>query len=381
MNIPRTLFSAEHDDFRQTVRRFIAEEVMPQHAAWEAQGFVDRSMWLRAGELGLLCLTVPEQYGGAGVDRLYCAIVMEELAHAGASAMSFLNYTEVFASYVVRYGTEAQKQHWLPKLASGQIVSTIAMTEPGAGSDLQAITTRAVGEGDGYVIDGAKTFISYGSTAEVFLVAVKTVSGSGGQGAISLVLVEADRPGFTKSNPLKKVGLKGQDVCELSFNDVRIPRENLLGHKEGRGFKMLLEELAWERLMVAISAVASSRTALQDAITYTRGRKMFGRSVAAFQNTQFKLAEMKAEIEIGQVFVDRCISAFMEGTLPPEGSASAKYWSADLLCKVVDECLQLHGSYGYKLETPIARAYVDARVSKIYTGTNEIMKELIARTL
>jgi len=379
--LPRTLFTAEHDAFRQTVRRFFAEEVVPQHARWEQQGFVDRSMWLRAGALGLLCLTIPEQYGGAGADRLYCAVVIDEQAYAGASAMSFLHYTEVFANYILKYGTEAQRLHWLPKLASGRMVSTVAMTEPGTGSDLQAIATRATKEGADYVVDGSKTFISYGCTADIFLVALKTASGPGGQAEISLMLVEADRPGFSRGKPLKKIGLNGQDVCELSFSGVRVPQHNLLGPTEGRGFSMLLQELTWERLMIAISAVASAHTALVGTLTHTRDRKAFGQSVASFQNTAFKLAELKAEIAIGQVFVDRCIEAFMSGNLPEEASASAKYWASDLLCKTVDQCLQLHGGYGYMLDYPIARAFVDARVSKIYTGTNEIMKALIARNL
>ncbi|WP_293393825.1 acyl-CoA dehydrogenase family protein [Nevskia sp.] len=378
--LPRTFQSAEADAFRDTVRRFFEEEVAPQHVGWEERGFVDRAIWKRAGELGLLCLTIPEEYGGAGADRRYCAILMEELARARVSGMSFLSYTEVFATYVLRFGTEAQRRQWLPRIACGEIVCCVAMTEPGTGSDLQAITTRARRDGDDYVIDGAKTFISYGSAGDLYVVALKTRNETSGKDEISLMLVEGDRPGFTKGQPLAKIGLRSQDLCELRFDQVRVPCANLLG-TEGRGMAMLMQELAWERIMIAIPAVASAERALADTVAYTRERKAFGQAVSDFQHNRFALAEMKSEIAIGQAFVDRCVEAYMDGSLSTEAAAAAKLWCTELLCRTVDRCLQLHGGYGYMEETPIARAWRDARVSRIYAGTNEIMREIVARSL
>lgn len=379
--IPRTLFEPEHEEFRSTLRRFFAEEVMPHHDRWEEQGFVDRSIWNRAGELGFLCMAVPEAYGGGGASRLYSIVMMEEQAQARASATTFSVHSDVIANYIVNFGTEAQKKTWLPKMAAGLAVGSVAMTEPSGGSDLQAIKTRAVKDGDDYVINGSKIFISNGHHGDIFVVAVKTGNEGNGKKDISLILVEGDRPGFKRGTPLKKVGLKGQDTCELFFENVRVPQSNVLGGEEGKGFLMLMQELAWERLMVAITAIAGAKVCLDLTLEYTRNRKVFGKSVAEYQNTRFKLAEMKTEISIGQVYVDRCIELQLENKLTPDTSAMVKYWTTDLHCKVVDECVQLHGGYGFMMEYPIAHQFIDSRASRIYLGTNEIMKEVISRSM
>jgi alkylation response protein AidB-like acyl-CoA dehydrogenase len=379
--IPRTLFGPEHEEFRKSLRRFFAEEVMPHHERWEEQQHVDREIWKRAGELGFLCLTIPEEYGGMGADRVYSTVLMEEQTYAGASGIGFSVHSDIIANYIYNFGNEAQKKQWLPKMASGEAIGAVAMTEPGTGSDLQAVKTRAVKDGDDYVINGSKIFITNGYLSDIVVVVARTGDSGEGSKDISLILVEAGRPGFTKGKPLKKVGMKGQDTCELFFENVRVPQSNLLGPKEGMGFIMLMKELAWERLIIAILSVAGAQAALDITLDYTRSRKVFGKPVAAYQNSRFKLAEMKSEIAIGQVFVDRCIELQLKNKLAPDAAAAAKYWTSDLLCKVVDECVQLHGGYGYMLEYPIARAYIDSRASKIYGGTNEIMKELIARTL
>ena len=378
--IPRTLYSAEHEDFRKSFRRFVDEEIVPHHERWEEQQCVDRAIWNRAGELGYLCVTMPEAYGGAGADRRYSIVMMEELAKAGASGIGFSLHTDIVANYIDNFGNEAQKQQWLPRMASGEIVSAIAMTEPGTGSDLQAVRTTAVAEGDHYVLNGSKTFITNGYLSDLVIVVAKT--GSSGEGAkdISLLLVEANSPGFSKGKPLKKIGMKAQDTCELFFDNVRVPKANLLG-KEGGGFIALMQELAWERLMIAIGAIASAEAALQVTIEYTKNRKVFGKPVAAYQNTRFKLAEMKGELVIGRVFVDRCVELVLNKKLAVDDAAAAKFWCSELQFKVIDQCLQLHGGNGYMLEYPIARAYVDCRAQRIYGGTNEIMKELISRTL
>lgn len=381
--IPRTLFTADHDEFRKNVRRFIDEECVPHHARWEEQQYVDRPLWNRAGELGFLCLTIPEEYGGMGGDRLYSTVLMEEQTYAGATGPGFAVHSDIVANYVLNFGTEDQKRHWLPKMAAGEAVGAIAMTEPGTGSDLQSIKTRAQLDGDDYVINGSKIFITNGYLCDVVIVAAKTGDSGSGAKDISLILVENGTPGFTKAPPLKKVGMKAQDTCELFFQNVRVPRSNVLGGAdgEGRGFIMLMKELAWERLIIAILSMAGAQAALNWTIDYTRSRKVFGKPVVDYQNSRFKLAEMKADIAVAQVFVDRCLELVLEGKLTPEAAAAAKLFTSDLVCRVVDECVQLHGGYGYMLEYPIARAFIDNRASRIYGGTNEIMKELIARTL
>ncbi|MDO9452614.1 MAG: acyl-CoA dehydrogenase family protein [Stagnimonas sp.] len=379
--IPRTIFTAEHEDFRKTVKRFFAEEVVPHREAWEAQQHVDRKLWNKAGEMGLLCVTMPEEYGGLAVDRTYSAILMEEQSYAGDSGVGFSLHSDIVAPYINNFGTKEQKAQYLPRMATGELVGAIAMTEPGTGSDLQAVKTTAVLDGDEYVLNGSKIFITNGYLCDVVVVVAKT--GNSGEGAkdISLLIVEAASEGFSKGKPLNKVGMKSQDTCELFFNNVRVPKANLLGGREGMGFIMLMQELAWERLIIAITSVAGAEAALKHTIEYTKSRKVFGKAVGSFQNTRFKLAEMKAELAIARVYVDRCIELTLKKKLGVDDAATAKYWTSDLMCKVIDECVQLHGGYGYMLEYPVARAWIDARAQRIYGGTNEIMKELIARTI
>ena len=378
--IPRTLFGAEHEDFRKSFRRFVDEEIVPHHEKWEEQNCVDRKIWNRAGELGFLCVTMAEEYGGAGVDRLFSVVMMEELAKAGTTGIGFPLHTDIVANYINNFANAEQKQQWLPRMARGELVTAIAMTEPGTGSDLQAIKTTAVSDGDHYVLNGSKTFITNGLLSDLVIVVAKT--GNGGEGAkdISLLLVEANSPGFSKGKALKKIGMKAQDTCELFFENVRVPKANLLG-KEGGGFIALMQELAWERMIIAITSISGAETALQQTIEYTKNRKVFGKPVGAFQNTRFKLAEMKAELAIGRVYVDRSLELVLKKKLGVDDAATAKFWCSELMGKVMDQCLQLHGGNGYMLEYPIARAYIDCRAQRIYGGTNEIMRELIARTL
>lgn len=378
--IPRTLFNADHEAFRATARRFFETEIAPFHEKWEEQQHLDRNLWNKAGELGLLCATMPEQYGGSGVDRLYSMIMMEEQARVGDSASGFSLHSDIVANYILNFGNEEQKSHWLPKMATGEAVGSIAMTEPGTGSDLQSIRTTAVADGDDYIVNGSKIFITNGYLCDVAVVAVKTGDINGGAQSVSLLIIEADRPGFSKGKPLKKVGMKGQDTAELFFDNVRVPKSNLLG-MEGMGFIMLMKELAWERMMIAIICASGAEFALANTVDYVKQRKVFGKPVSAYQNTRFKLAEMRSEIQIARVFVDRCMEQVLKNELSIEAACAAKYWVSDLLSKVVDECVQLHGGYGFMLEYPIARAYIDTRANRIYGGTNEIMKELISRSI
>lgn len=378
--LPRTLFNEDHEAFRRTARRFFEDEIAPHHEKWEEQQHIDRNLWNKAGELGLLCATMPEQYGGSGVDRLYSMIMMEEQARAGDSASGFSLHSDIVANYINNFGTEEQKQHWLPKMATGEAVGAIAMTEPGTGSDLQSIRTTAVADGDDYIVNGSKIFITNGYLCDVAVVAVKTGDIAGGAQSVSLLIMEANRPGFTKGKPLKKVGMRGQDTCELFFDNVRVPKSNLLG-MEGMGFIMLMKELAWERMMIGIICVAGAESALAVTSEYVKQRKAFGKPVASFQNTRFKMAEMRSEIQIARVYIDRCMELVLKNELSVEAACAAKYWVSDLLSKVVDECVQLHGGYGYMMEYPIARAYIDTRANRIYGGTNEIMKELISRSI
>ncbi|MBI6551949.1 acyl-CoA dehydrogenase family protein [Pseudomonas sp. LY-1] len=377
--IPRTLFSPEHELFRQSVRIFLEKDAAPFHAQWEKQGYIDRALWNKAGEAGMLCSHLPEEYGGLGADFLYSAVVIEEISRLGLTGIGFSLHSDIVAPYILHYGSEALKHQYLPQLISGEKVTAIAMTEPGAGSDLQGVKTTAVLDGDEYVINGSKTFITNGFLADLVIVVAKTDPKAGAKGT-SLFLVEAATPGFDKGKRLEKVGMKAQDTSELFFQDVRVPKENLLG-QAGMGFAYLMQELPQERLTVAIGALASAEAALQWTLDYTRERKAFGKAIADFQNTRFKLAEMATEIQIGRVFVDKCLALHLEGKLDVPTAAMAKYWATDLQCKVLDECVQLHGGYGFMWEYPIARAWADARVQRIYAGTNEIMKEIIARAL
>ena len=377
--LPRTLFSSEHELFRDSVRKFLEQEAAPFHAQWEKQGHVDRALWNKAGEQGMLCSHLPEEYGGMAADFLYTTVVIEEIYRLGLTGIGFSLHSDIVAPYILHYGSEALKQKYLPKMVSGELVTAIAMTEPGAGSDLQGVKTTAVLEGNEYVINGSKTFITNGFLADLVIVVAKTDPKAGAKGT-SLFLVEAGTPGFEKGKRLEKVGMKAQDTSELFFQDVRVPKENLLG-LAGMGFAYLMQELPQERLTVAIGAIASAEAALQWTLAYTRERKAFGQAIADFQNTRFKLAEIATEVQIGRTFIDQCLALHLEGKLDVPTAAMAKYWSTDLQCKVLDECVQLHGGYGFMWEYPIARAWADARVQRIYAGTNEIMKEIIARSL
>ena len=380
--IERTLFNSDHEAFRDSFRRFLDKEVAPFHADWEEQGYVDRKVWNKAGENGFLCTSMPEEYGGAGADKLFSVIEMEELGRSGFSGIGYSLHSEIVAPYLLHYGTDAQKKKFLPKLASGELVSAIAMSEPAAGSDLQGVKTRAILEGDHYVLNGSKTFITNGWHADLVIVVAKTNPAAGAKGT-SLLLIERGMPGFETGKRLKKIGLKAQDTAELFFNDVKVPVENLLGGEafENRGFICLMEQLPWERLQIAITAVSSAQAAIDWTTAYVKERKVFGQPVGNYQNTRYKLAEMQTEVQVAQVFLDKCTELLMVDKLDTATASMAKYWTTDLQCKVMDECVQLHGGYGYMWEYPIARAYADARVQRIYGGTNEIMKEVISRSM
>ena len=380
--IDRTLFNSDHDAFRDSFRTFLEREVAPHHDAWEEQGFVARKVWNKAGENGFLCTSMPEEYGGAGADKLFSVIEMEELGRSGFSGIGFSLHSEIVAPYLLHYGTAEQKQRYLPKLASGEIVTAIAMSEPAAGSDLQGIKTTAIRQGDHFVLNGSKTFITNGWHADLVIVVAKTNPQEGAKGT-SLLLVEQGMAGFEKGKRLKKIGLKAQDTSELFFNDVKVPVENLLGGEAflNRGFVCLMQELPWERLQIAVTAISSAQAAIDWTVAYVKERKAFGQPVANFQNTRFKLAELQSEVQIAQVFLDKCTELLMLEKLDTATASMAKYWCTDLQCKVMDECVQLHGGYGYMWEYPIARAFADARVQRIYGGTNEIMKEVISRSM
>lgn len=384
--IERTLFNADHEAFRDSFRRFVEKEITPFHDAWEEQGYVDREVWRKAGENGFLCMTMPEAYGGAGADKLYSVAQMEEIARAGVSGIGFGLHSEIVAPYILHYGTEEQKRKYLPLLASGEMVGAIAMSEPAAGSDLQGVKTTAIKSADGshYLLNGSKTFITNGWHADLVIVVAKTDPAAGeqrGGKGTSLLLVERGMPGFEKGKRLKKLGMKAQDTSELFFDNVRVPAENLLGGAayEGRGFISLMEQLPWERLQIAIGAVASAQAAIDWTVQYVKDRKVFGQPVASYQNTRYTLAELQTEVQVARVFVDKCCELINEDKLDTATASMAKYWCSDLQCKVMDECVQLHGGYGYMWEYPITRAYADARVQRIYGGTNEIMKEVISR--
>ncbi|MDZ7866150.1 acyl-CoA dehydrogenase family protein [Acidovorax sp.] len=382
--IERTLFTADHQAFAESFARFLDKEVAPHHAAWEEQGYVDRAVWTKAGENGFLCMALPEEYGGAGADKLYSVAQMEAIARAGFTGIGFGLHSEIVAPYLLHYGTEEQKRRYLPQLASGAMVGAIAMSEPAAGSDLQGIKATAVKSADGshYVLNGSKTFITNGWHADLVIVVAKTDPAAGAKGT-SLLLVERGMPGFEKGQRLKKLGMKAQDTSELFFTDVKVPADNLLGGPamEGRGFICLMEQLPWERLQIAITAVAAAQAAIDWTVDYVKQRKVFGQPVASYQNTRYTLAELQTEVQVARVFVDKCCELIVAGQLDTATASMAKYWTSDLQCKVMDECLQLHGGYGYMWEYPITRAYADARVQRIYGGTNEIMKEVITRAM
>jgi acyl-CoA dehydrogenase len=373
------VYTAEHEAFRDQVRRFIAREITPYHDNWEKAGEIDRDLWHKMGAAGLLCCAVPEEYGGPGADFSYSAVVLEELAKANASGPGVGVHSDIVTPYILHYGSDEQKQEWLPKLVSGEAVGAIAMTEPGTGSDLQGVRTSAIEDGNHLVVNGAKTFITNGQQADVIIVVVKTDPSQGAHGT-SLVLVEREREGFSRGRNLEKIGLKAQDTSELFFDNVRVPKTNLLG-EEGRGFEYLMSDLPQERLIIALGAVAHAEAGLDWTIEYVKGRKAFGKAIGDFQNTRFRLADVKTEVTIGRAFVEQCLEKHMNGGLDPTTAAMAKLWTTEMENRVLDICLQLHGGYGYMWEYPIARAWADARIARIYGGTNEIMRELIGRSL
>jgi acyl-CoA dehydrogenase len=366
--------------FRDTVRQFIANEFIPQQPRWRSQRRPDAEAWTRAGRAGLLLADVPEAYGGGGGTFAHEAVVLEELARAGVHFGAAIQST--VAHYVLAYGTEAQKRDWLPRLARGERVAAIAMTEPGAGSDLQAIRTAARREGDHYVIKGAKTFITNAAHADLVCLAAKTDPKLSGMRSISLIMVDTrELPGYRVGRPLEKLGMHGQDTCEIFFDEARVPAANLLGASEGKGFAQMMERLPYERLQIAVGAVACAEQALALTTRYVKERSAFGKPLFELQNTRFKLAECRAKVHVGRVFLDQCIARQIAGALDETSTAIAKYWLTEMQCQIVDECLQLHGGYGYMEEYPIARMWADSRVQRIYAGSNEIMKELIAWSL
>ena len=377
----RTLFDADHDTFRQTFRQFVEREIRPHQERWREQGQVDRDAWRKAGAHGFLCPWLDTKYGGPGADFLCSVIVMEELARAYESGFAISLHSDIIVPYLASFGSEAQRQRWLPGCASGELVTALAMTEPGTGSDLAALATMAVRDGDDYVINGAKTFISNGQLCDLVIVAAKTdPDPANAHRGISMFVVEAGRPGFTKGKRLHKMGMASQDTSELAFEDCRVPAANLLG-PEGGGFMMMMQKLQQERLCVAVGAVSAAEQVLADTIAYTKERTAFGKPISKFQNTQFKLVECLAKVEVGRAYVDKVIAEHVAGKHLVKECSIAKFWTTDMAQEVVDACLQLFGGYGYMLEYPVARAFMDARVQRIYAGTNEIMKVIVAKQL
>jgi len=378
--IKRNIYTEDHEIFRQSVRDFVAKEITPFNEQWEKNKMVSRESWQKLGEAGFLCMQAPEEYGGLGItDFKYNTIFAEELGLTGCAgpAVGYPLHNDIVFPYIHHYGQEALLEKVVPGCVSGEIILAIAMTEPGAGSDLQGMRSTAEDKGDHYLLNGSKTFITNGYLSDGVVVAAKTDPSKGAKG-ISLFYVDAHSEGFSKGKPFEKVGLHAQDTCELFFENVKVPKENLLG-EEGKGFTYLMTELAQERLIVAIGAIAQAENALQKTIAYVKERSAFGTTVDKFQNTRFKIAEMATEVQVGRVFLDRCVELHCAGNLDQETASMAKYWLTDLQYKIAEEGLQLHGGYGYIWEYDIARAWADSRVQRIYAGTNEIMKELIAR--
>jgi acyl-CoA dehydrogenase len=379
LTFPRTVYRDDHEMFRDTARRFIERECKPKQAEWDAAGRVDRETWRKAGREGLLCMSLPEEYGGAGGDFGHHAVLAEELAYSGVSGPAFSLQSDIIAPYILRNGSPEQKAKWLPACARGEVLLAIAMTEPGAGSDLKAIRTTAIRQGDQYVVNGAKTFISSGLNSDLVVVVAKTDPAAGAKG-VSLVLVETDRPGFRRGRKLEKMGQRAADTAELFFDDVRVPVSNLLG-EEGKGFGYLMQELAQERFIIAVGAAARAEAMLAQTISYTKQRQVFGQRLFDFQNSRFKLAEVKSRVTAMRLMVDQYLAQHMQRKLTTEEAAVCKLFVTEELTKVLDDLLQLHGGYGYMMEYDIARAYVDTRVMRIYGGTSEVMKELISRNL
>ena len=382
MKLERNIYTEEHLLFAQSVRDFVNKEITPFNAQWEKDKMVSLESWQKLGEAGFLCMQVDEQYGGLGIkDFRYNAIFIEELGHTGCGgpAVGYPLHSDIVAPYIEHYGTEAIKHKWLPKMVSGEAISAIAMTEPGAGSDLQGMRASAIDKGDYYLLNGSKTFITNGYLSDVVVVAAKTNPALGAKG-ISLFLVETGMKGYSKGKPFEKAGLHAQDTCELFFENVEVPKENLIG-KEGDGFKYLMTELAQERLVVGLGAIALAEAVFTATVQYTKDRIAFGKPISQLQNTRFKLAEIATEITVGRTFADKCLELHCDKKLDQASASACKYWLTEMQCKVADECVQLHGGYGYMWEYLAARAWADARVQRIYAGTNEIMKELIARSV
>lgn len=380
MNYNSPWMTPELVSFRDAIRRFVYAEVVPHQERWAKQQHVDRELWHKGGEMGMLLADIPEEYGGSGGSFAHQAIVFEELTDAGDMAFG-IHVHAIVAHYILNQGTEAQKKKYLPLLASGEMVAAIAMSEPGAGSDLKGIRTTALPDADGYRINGSKIFISNGYLADLIVVVAKTNPDAGAKGVSLMLLETRDCPGFKVGRILDKIGQKGQDTCELFFDDARVPADAVLGGVEGCGFAQLMTELPYERTILGVSGVAAIERALRLTVEHTKQRKAFGQALIEMQNTRFVLAEIKTEATIARTFIDRCIVDMLEGRMDTELASMAKYWISDLQCKVIDQCLQLFGGYGYMLEYPIAQMYVDARVQRIYGGANEIMKEIIARGL
>ncbi len=374
-----TIYTQDHQMFRDAFRKFVDREVKPNSERWAEQGMVDREAWRKAGAAGFLCPWLPEEYGGVGADFAYSCIIMEELARAYESGFAIPLHADVVVPYLYSFSNDDQKKRWLPGCASGEIVTAIAMTEPGTGSDLAAIRTTARRDGDSWVINGAKTFISNGQLCDLVIVAANS-GGDDPHRALSLFVVEANRPGFIRGKKLKKMGMASQDTSELAFEDCRIPADNILG-EQGAGFMYLMQKLQQERLVVAMAAQAGAEVVLADTITYCKERHAFGKPISKFQNTSFKLAECATKVEVGRAFIDRLVKEHMAGAHLVKECSMAKLWQTDMLNEVVDDCLQFFGGYGYMLEYPVTRAYMDARVQKIYAGTNEIMKLIITRQM
>lgn len=374
------LLTDEHRMFQAAFRQFAERELKPFHAQWEKDGVVSREAWLKAGAQGFLCHDVPEEYGGAGVtDFRYSAIISEELVRAGTSGVGFNIHSDMVTPYILNFGTDEQKRRWLPRLASGEMIGAVAMSEPNTGSDLEGVRTTAIRQGDHYLLNGQKTFISNGLLNDLVVVVAKTDLAAGHRG-ISLLVVERGMEGYERGRRLEKIGLHAQDTAELFFRDVKVPAENLIG-MEGMGFVYLMQGLPRERLIIAVSGIAGAEVVLEFTIQYCKERTAFGRPIGAFQNSRFKLAEMKTEVEIGRIFLDHCIMLHTQGALSVEKAAMAKWWCTDLELRVINQCLQLHGGYGYMLEYPVAKAFIDSRAQSIYGGTNEIMKEIIGRSM
>jgi acyl-CoA dehydrogenase len=375
----RAVMTQDHELFRTQARRFVEEFIVPFHAQWERAGVVPRELWRNAGQRGLLCTTMPEEFGGSSADFGYAAVIIEELARVNASGVGFSLHSDIVAPYLLAYAQDEPKRRWLPRMARGEMIGAIAMTEPGMGSDLKAVRTVAHRIGEHYRINGQKTFITNGQNCGIVIVVAKTDPEAGRKG-ISLICVEEGTPGFEKGRNLEKIGLHAQDTSELFLNDVQVPINNRLG-EEGAGFNYLMHQLAQERLIIALRAAASMETMLQSTVDFTRERTVFGEPLLKMQNTRFKLAEARAQSEMFRVFADDCLALHMAGQLTPERAAMAKLLGSEMQNRLLDEFLQLHGGYGYLSEYPIGRAWVDARVMRIYAGSSEIMKEIIARTL